>query len=405
LRTPLPSLVISLVGAALLLLAACGSGSGGTEQVPEPSPVAGDATPTAEGSAQPAELTGYTGGGVGDTAPEFTGITNWINSDPLTMEELRGKVVLIDFWTYTCVNCIRTMPYLREWQAKYADHGLVLIGMHAPEFEFEKVTENVVRAAEEFGLVYPHAQDNNFLTWRAYRNQFWPSKYMVDAQGVVRYTHSGEGGYDETEEMIRELLTEAGYDVSGIGAGDDPGPSPAPQAYGLNTEDRQSRELYGGYERNYTDRGLYIAHAEYYEATDTVATYRDPGDHINNFMYLEGPWLNGPEAIRHGRETEGFEDHIALLFIARTVNAVVDHEEGAAPYEVEVTLGGRSLTEAEAGPDVIVNGGRSYFVVDQPRMYNVVSLPTYGDGELTLSARSADFALFAFSFGAYDGIQ
>ena len=122
-------------------------------------------------------------------------------------------------------------------------------------------------------------------------------------------------------------------------------------------------------------------------------------------MYLEGPWLNGPEAIKHGRETEAFEDYIALMFLARTVNAVVDYEDGAEPYEVEVTLGGRALTEAEAGADMIVDGGRSYFVVDQPRMYNVVSLPGYDDGELTLSAKSPDFALFAFTFGAYDGIQ
>ena len=367
--------------------------------------MAGDATPTAKKSAHSAELTGYTGDGVGDTAPEFTGISNWINSDPLTMEQLRGKVVLLDFWTYTCVNCIRTMPYLREWQAKYADHGLAIIGVHAPEFEFEKVTKNVVRAVGEFGLDYPHAQDNDFGTWRAYRNQFWPAKYLVDAGGIVRYSHFGEGGYDETEEQIRELLTDAGHDVSGIAAGDDPGPSPDPQAYGLTAEDRQTRELYGGYHRNYSDRGLYIAHAEYYEATDAVTTYRDAGDRINNVMYLEGPWLNGPEAIKHGRETEAFEDYIALMFLARTVNAVVDYEDGAGPYEVEVTLGGRALTEAEAGPDVIVDGGRSYFVVDQPRMYNVVSLPRYDDGELTLSAKSPDFALFAFTFGAYDGIQ
>jgi thiol-disulfide isomerase/thioredoxin len=398
-------LAISLAGTALLLLAACGSATDGTEAAPEPSPVAGDATPTAEESPHSAELTGYTGDGVGDTAPEFTGISNWINSDPLTMEQLRGKVVLIDFWTYTCVNCIRTMPYLREWQAKYADHGLAIIGVHAPEFEFEKVTENVVRAVEEFGLDYPHAQDNDFGTWRAYRNQFWPAKYLVDAGGIVRYSHFGEGGYDETEEQIRELLTHAGYGVSGIATGDDPGPSPDPQAYGLIAEDRQTRELYGGYHRNYSDRGLYIAHSEYYEATDAVTTYRDSGDHINNVMYLEGPWLNGPEAIKHGRETEAFEDYIALMFLARTVNAVVDYEDGAEPYEVAVTLGGRALTEAEAGPDVIVDGGRSYFVVDQPRMYNVVSLPSYDDGELTLSAKSQDFALFAFTFGAYDGIQ
>ena len=157
---------------------------------------------------EPAAKTGRTGDE--ELAPELTGITGWINTEPFTLAEHRGKVVLIDFWTYTCINCIRTMPFLRDWQEKYADQGLVIVGVHAPEFEFEKIKQNVVNAVEEFGLEYRVAQDNDMATWRAYRNRFWPAKYLIDKDGYIRYTHFGEGAYEETEEKIRELLVEAG---------------------------------------------------------------------------------------------------------------------------------------------------------------------------------------------------
>jgi len=132
------------------------------------------------------------------------------------MAELRGRVVLIDFWTYTCVNCIRTMPFLKDWHAKYADHGLVIVGVHSPEFEFEKLAENVAKNAFNFGLEYPIAQDNDFQTWRAYRNRAWPAKYLVDDEGVIRYSKIGEGAYGETEREIRNLLENTGADLSGI---------------------------------------------------------------------------------------------------------------------------------------------------------------------------------------------
>ena len=138
------------------------------------------------------------GGLVGNEAPEFRGIGNWINSEPLTMEDLRGKVVLIDFWTYTCYNCINTMPYLRDWHEKYADKGLVIVGVHSPEFDHEKPYENVVDATIRHELEYPVAQDNDFKTWRSYNNRYWPAEYLIDQNGVVRYRHFGEGAYEET---------------------------------------------------------------------------------------------------------------------------------------------------------------------------------------------------------------
>ena len=146
----------------------------------------------------------------GFPAPEISGIRAWINSGPLTIKELRGKVVLVDFWTDTCVNCIRTFPYLKQWHAKYADDGLVIIGIHSPEFEFEKEYPNVLQATKDNGITWPVAQDNDFETWSNLSNRFWPAKYLIDKDGTVRYTHFGEGGYDETEKQIRTLLEDAG---------------------------------------------------------------------------------------------------------------------------------------------------------------------------------------------------
>ena len=139
----------------------------------------------------------------------------WINSEPLTMDSLRGNVVLIDFWTYTCVNCIRTLPFLREWYDRYSDQGLVIVGVHTPEFEFEKIYENVIEATQDEGVAWPVVQDNEFSVWRSFSNRYWPAKYLIDQTGVIRYTHFGEGKYGETEEMIRKLLDEAGMAAAG----------------------------------------------------------------------------------------------------------------------------------------------------------------------------------------------
>jgi thiol-disulfide isomerase/thioredoxin len=143
-------------------------------------------------------------------APEFTGIEKWLNSEPLTMESLRGKVVLVDFWTYTCINCIRTLPYVTSWHQKYKDQGLVVVGVHTPEFPFERSTPNVEKALQRFGITYPVAQDNRYATWEAYRNQYWPAAYLIDKQGKVVYSHFGEGRYQETEAEIQRLLARPG---------------------------------------------------------------------------------------------------------------------------------------------------------------------------------------------------
>lgn len=355
--------------------------------------------------------TGRTGGMVGDTAPEFENIESWINSDALTMEDLRGDVVLIDFWTYTCVNCIRTLPYLQEWHNKYADKGLSIVGLHAPEFAFEEVRENVVAASDELGVTWPVAQDNDFSTWREYNNRFWPAKYLVDRDGVVRYTHFGEGAYAETELAIRELLSEAGADLSGIERGTDDGPEFIPEAYVQDPEMRITRELYGGWSRNAISSGLYIAHASYYEGPEQVRTYEDPGDHTNQVMYLQGDWFNGAESIKHARSTENYEDYIALKFHARSANIVIDLEEGVEPFLVKVTIKDvasgeyRPINEAEAGSDIVYEDGESFLRVDSPRMYYAVSLSDFDDREIRFSSNSEHFALFAMTFGAYETVD
>ncbi len=373
------------------------------------SPVAPTPTPTPD--ALEVDISGRVGGAPGDTAPQFAGLGAWINSDPLTMEELRGEVVLIDFWTYTCINCIRTIPYLRDWHAKYADLGLTIVGVHTPEFEFEKVIDNVVASTEELGVAWPVAQDNDYRTWRAYGNRYWPAKYLIDADGVVRYTHFGEGAYDETEAHIRTLLAESGRDVSGVTANPDPGPRADPEAY-QSEETRQTREIYGGWNRNSSTTGLYIADPDYYTGRGLTQVYTDPGGHLNQFIYLHGSWTSEEESIKHGRATDNLEDYIALLFYARTVNLVTDFAEDAEPYEVEVTIADipsedsaelayRPLSPNEAGAHIVIEDGRSYFVVDEADLYNVVALPEFGGAELKFASNSPDFALFALTFGSY----
>ncbi|MEW5561066.1 thioredoxin family protein [Enterobacter asburiae] len=142
--------------------------------------------------------------------PPLSGAVQWLNSPPLTSESLRGKVVLVDFWTYSCINCLRTLPYVKAWAEKYRDQGLVVIGVHSPEFAFERDISNVTKEAKKLGVTYPIAIDNNFSIWQAFNNQYWPAHYFIDANGHVRYMHFGEGNYAESERVIQELLRQAG---------------------------------------------------------------------------------------------------------------------------------------------------------------------------------------------------
>lgn len=314
--------------------------------------------------------------------------------------------MLIDVWTYTCVNCIRTFPYLKSWHSKYAAKGLVIIGVHSPEFDFEKDRENVVNAVNEFGLEYPIAIDNDHETWSILNNLYWPSKYLIDKGGYIRYTHFGEGAYAETEAKIRELLVETGADLSGISEALQPEPELDASARASDFAVGLTRELYAGFVRNFyallqRANPPYILHREYYDSPETDTFYTDPGDHQNHFIYLQGQWRNEQERLVHSRATESFEDYVAVRFYARTVNSVMAPADSQA-FKVLLTIDGRPLTSDEAGVDVDFEpDGRSYVLVAQPRMYRLVSLASFGGHELRLSSNSIEFALYAFTFGAY----
>lgn len=202
--------------------------------------------------------------------PPLNGAVQWLNSPPLTAQDLRGKVVLIDFWTYSCINCLRSLPYVKAWAQKYKDQGLVVIGVHAPEFAFERNIDNVKKAVHDLGVDYPVAIDNNYAIWRSLNNQYWPAHYFVDAKGQIRYHHFGEGDYAESEKVIQQLLTEAGHvSVSKVALGI-PGNSAQGVQAAADNADMQSPETYIGYERaeNFASPGG--------AAEDKVHTYAAP---------------------------------------------------------------------------------------------------------------------------------
>ena len=390
---------------------------------PVDSPQAGDSNaPSATGEAQPTDPPAATaapqptekptyvpgvvvGSKVGNVSPEIDGIVAWINSEPLAMEELRGKVVLVDFWTYTCINCIRTMPFLKQWHARYQDDGLVILGIHAPEFEFEKDLGNVTKAVNDYGIGWPVALDNDFTTWRNYSNRFWPAKYLIDKAGVVRYRHFGEGKYAETEEKIRELIEETGVDLSGA-IHELPKDQTIDAGFLNNRGAYVTRELYAGYERGFGDlhfgQGGYVSQVDYYRNRDQTADFVLPEDLLPHQIYFNGPWHIGPEHVRHGRTSEDYEDSISLVYSARSINVVLTSESGE-PYKVRVTADGEYLTGDNKGADVTIgDDGESYILVTEPKMYNIVENPSYVDGvTLVMSSMSPDFGLFAFTFGVY----
>ena len=417
---------IPLIAAALLALAvACGSdatarpdptimpGPTATE-VPAAQAQEQPSAPAAEPTSAPAMLMpceGSRGGDVGDCAPEFAGTQEWINSEPFSMESLLGKVVLIDFWTYTCVNCIRTLPFLQEWHERYTDDGLVIVGVHTPEFEFEKLYDNVVQATEDEGVVWPVVQDNEFSVWRSYSNRYWPAKYLIDRNGVIQYRHFGEGKYGETEEWIRQLLEEDGM------AAIDPNLSlPEDQqrddTYRLGMD--VTRELFAGWQFTAAQgRGGIGQSDEYLEAARTsygeegyppvIAQFEAPGKLNPNLIYFHGPWAIGPESARHAEETTHLDNHLSLVYSARSVNAVLTSESGE-PYEVRITVNGEYLTEDNKGDDIIIgDDGVSYLQVTEPKLYKIVEHSDWQGGqELRMASMSDDFGLYSFTFGVYE---
>ena len=322
----------------------------------------------------------------------------WRNSSPLTREQLLGRVILIDFWEYTCVNCIRTLPYLRAWHDRYEPLGLTIIGVHAPEFKFGRVASQVEQAIEEFELGYPILIDNYMKTWDAYANRAWPTKYLIDNQGYIRHSRRGEGGYEETEEAIQQLLRQRDPDVSL--------PDLMPP---LREEDKAGAvcypatpEIYAGYASGLL--GAALGNPSGYEI-DAPIVYIAPASYERNVgrFYLGGFWQASAEYVAFAGKEEG---HVFLPYEGVTVNAVLSPigDEVALRLGlgdsaiVEVRQDGRRLEPLIAGDDVRFDEtGMSYVTVDRPRMYELVRNPNFGFHDLELIFYTSKSALYSFT--------
>lgn len=303
------------------------------------------------------------------SAPELIQGGEWFNSSPLQLSELRGKVVLVDFWTYSCINCQRTLPYLKTWWEKYKDKGLVIIGVHSPEFEFEKDSKNVQRAIEDFELSYPIVQDNDFATWRAYNNRYWPAKYLIDADGSIQYTHFGEGDYDKTEEMIQKLLEEAGKDVSTEDI-----KNPNYQTFG------RTPELYLGHSRI-----EYLASPEKIEEDQTM-TFSAPESLSANEFAFAGDW-----AVMSEYAVPSKGAHLYLNFEAKETFLVARPRSGTGG-KMKVTLDG----EVQATG---VDNNTGTVTVDSDRLYKLIKLSSAGRHILEIEFLDNNVEVYAFTFG------
>jgi cytochrome c biogenesis protein CcdA/thiol-disulfide isomerase/thioredoxin len=301
-------------------------------------------------------------------APAIAGIDAWINSSPLTWNDLRGKVVLVDFWTYSCINCIRTLPYLKSWYAKYHDMGFEIIGMHSPEFQFEHDLNNVKNAVKQDGITYPVALDNQFVTWQNFRNEYWPAHYLINRNGDVVYVHFGEGEYDVTENNIRYLLGVSGQVASNR-------PEEAYMAI-------QTPETYLGYHR-----------AERFSSPETVSkdvstAYSYPDKLGSSQWALNGKWMIAAEKITSAAPGAA----IKLNFTAGKVYMVMGAPAHAVT--VKVFLNGVPIT-TDSGSDV-ANG---QIEVSQQRLYSVVNLKKGDEGILEVKASGPGLEVYTFTFG------
>lgn len=287
-------------------------------------------------------------------APSLNGAVDWLNSEPLTMEQLRGKVVLVDFWTYSCINCIRTIPYVRAWAEKYKEQGLVVIGVHTPEFAFEKKIDNVKKAVGDFKIGYPVAIDSNFQIWRAYNNSYWPAHYLIDAKGQIRYHHFGEGNYRETEQAIQNLLREAGGEkaASAPVVPTTKGAEASPDLLNI-----RSPETYLGYER--ADN---FASPERLR-TDKASNYSFGQPGLNQWG-LSGRWTAGAEQVTLDQPNGA----IAYHFQARDLHLVLGSGAAGKPIRFRVTIDGKA-PNADHGADTDAEGNGT---VTATRLYQLV---------------------------------
>ncbi len=315
--------------------------------------------------------------------PSLAGATTWINSPPLAPADLRGKVVLIDVWTYTCINWLRTLAYIRAWAAKYKDRGLVVIGVHSPEFPVEKDLDNVRRAVRQMRIDYPIAVDSDFAIWRALANEYWPALYLADAKGRIRYHYFGEGEYDQTERVIQQLLTEAGS--SGVGS-DLVSVDPHGAEAAADWDDLKSPETYVGYQRS--ERFASPGEAK----RDQHHVYAVPGTLKLNQWALSGDWTIEERSAVLG----GASGRITYRFHSRDVHLVMGASRPETPVRFRVQIDGKAPGAAH-GADVDADGnGRA----SEPRLYQLIrqSKPIV-DREFSIEFLDPGVEAFVFTFG------
>ena len=314
--------------------------------------------------------------------PSLSGATDWLNSPPLMPESLKGKVVVLDFWTYSCINCLRSIPYVRAWAGKYKDHGLVVIGVHTPEFAFERNVANVRNAVSDLKIGYPVAIDNNYEVWRAFDNEYWPAHYFIDAQGRMRYHHFGEGGYDESERVIQSLLAEAGN--SGVPAGlvdvNASGAEAPPSA------SDQSPETYIGYNRadNFVSPGGLVADESHVYAAAAAPSL--------NQWALVGDWTDSGE--RAALNQAG--GRIIFRFHARDLHLVLGPAADGKPIRFRVTIDG-AAPGADHGADA---GADGQGVVSEQRLYQLIRQNgAVSDRTFEIEFLDPGVQAYAFTFG------
>lgn len=315
--------------------------------------------------------------------PPLDGAVQWLNSPPLTAQALKGKVVLVDFWTYSCINCLRTLPYVKAWAEKYRDQGLVVIGVHAPEFAFERNVGNVTKAMKDLGITYPVAIDNDYKIWRAFNNEYWPAHYFADAQGRIRYHHFGEGDYAESERVIQQLLREAGAAkvADGLINASAEGVQRAP-----DMNEVQSPETYVGYQRS----EHFVPETSL--VPDKSTTYNPPSQLALNDWSLGGQWTVGSERATSSAPAS----RIVYRFHARDLHLVLGPAADGKPVRFKVLIDGKAPGDAH-GTDVAPDGSGS---VTEQRLYQLVRQPD-GVTDRTFSIEFLDpgVSAYAFTFG------
>ena len=342
-------------------------------------------------------------------APEFAQITGYINTphnSPITLSSLKGKVVLVDFWTYSCINCIRTIPYLNDWDQKYAGNGLVIVGVHSPEFEFEKNYDNVKAAVQRLGITYPVVLDSDHGTWNAYGNQYWPRHYLIDAQGYIRDNHIGEGGYEQTEKTIQSLLAEraAHIGLKQISFSTKSTPVIRPQSMQyVDLNQSTTSEIYLGYDKARAP----IGNPEGFKP-DQIVSYSISSDMSlkPGIVYLHGSWKNNPDNI----ELQSNTGRIALIYYAKSVNMVAggkgegivindndngEHRVAGANGQV-VLSASANMSNKSLGQDLSQNGS---FSIDGQRLYNLAMHDDYNAHFIIIDVKGKGFQLYTFTFG------